>query len=410
MNVLIALGNISPSDDANTNIAKLVARELAHRGHKVSMLGTAFVLADKKEMVEGIQYYRLVEEENNSINVVERIKDASGGKGKIKVLLENPRECMCCFGRYVRARLIDIKEYRYKKAIKKICKDEKIDLIIAITSPIYVVKAALKGNMSIPVVWYQLDPYSTNPTLAYVKEKNIVKKEQNILKQVKRALVPQLVYKENLKNELSPFVHKMRPVNFPNVRQLEEIDASDDICLPKGKTNCVFVGIFYEDIRNPEYLMKMISLLSNSSIQVHFIGDGAEMIVNKYLSECGEYLQLHGRRSLQAAINAMLHADVLINVGNSTANMLPSKINDYISTGKPIVNLCSIDNCPSIQYLEKYPCCLNLLQSQDLKDNMKKFQEFVLNNSGEERFENIQKLYYKSTPQYIVDELLKRDC
>lgn len=410
MNVLIALGNISPSDDANTNIAKLVAKELVKRGHNVSMLGTAFVHANKKENIDGIQYYRLIENNKNSENVVERIKGTTGIAGKIKVMLENPLECIWCLGRYVRARVIDIKEYRYKKVIKKICRDEKNDLIIAITSPIYVVKATLKGRKSIPVVWYQLDPYSSNPTLVYAKEKKLVEKEQNILRQVERVLVPQLVYQENLNNKLSSYVYKMRPVNFPNVRQLTEIKVSDDISLSEGKINCVFVGIFYEDIRNPEYLMKMISLLSDTNIKVHFIGEGAETIVNKYLLECGEYLQLHGRRSLQASINAMLHADILINVGNSTANMLPSKINDYISTGKPIVNLCSIDNCPSILYLEKYPCHINILQSLDLKENVKRFEKFVLNNSGEENYETIQRLYYKSTPQYIVDALLERDC
>ncbi len=60
MNILIVLGNISPSDDANTNIAKLIATELRNKGHSVSMLGTTFLPCKEKETIEGIEYHRII--------------------------------------------------------------------------------------------------------------------------------------------------------------------------------------------------------------------------------------------------------------------------------------------------------------------------------------------------------------
>ena len=58
MKILITLGSISPCDDANTNIAKLIAKELQQMGNEVALFGTSFVNAPVKEDIDGIVYYR----------------------------------------------------------------------------------------------------------------------------------------------------------------------------------------------------------------------------------------------------------------------------------------------------------------------------------------------------------------
>ena len=56
-----------------------------------------------------------------------------------------------------------------------------------------------------------------------------------------------------------------------------------------------------------------------------------------------------GRVSHTVAIQYMSEADFLLNIGNSISSMVPSKIFEYISTGKPIISIYSNIN-DSSQY------------------------------------------------------------
>ena len=55
------------------------------------------------------------------------------------------------------------------------------------------------------------------------------------------------------------------------------------------------------------------------------------------------------------AVNSMLSADCLVNVGNSTSYQLPSKLIEYMATGNPILNISSISDDLSSKMLQNYP-------------------------------------------------------
>ena len=90
----------------------------------------------------------------------------------------------------------------------------------------------------------------------------------------------------------------------------------------------------------------------------------------------------YGVVDLETARKGIANADVLINIGNRLTNQVPSKVFEYISTGKPIINLCTMENCPTLSYMNRYPLGLSLIegketlkeQSQRLKNLMKKLQ------------------------------------
>ncbi len=75
--------------------------------------------------------------------------------------------------KHIRATLFDPREKSYRRQIKTILNKTNVDRIIAITSPFYVVTAALKAAKCYhtEVVWYQLDPNQSNVTIAYKKRK-----------------------------------------------------------------------------------------------------------------------------------------------------------------------------------------------------------------------------------------------
>ncbi len=221
-------------------------------------------------------------------------------------------------------------------------------------------------------------------------------------------MIPKLVYEENKYNALSSYIGKMKPAEFPNVRKLVTERVEDDIIFDYSKINIVFVGTFYEDIRNPHTLLEIIAQLSDTRIVFHFIGGGCEEIIEPLRKKCGSRLKLHGYHSLQAALNAMDNADFLINVDNTAKNMLPSKLNDYISACKPIINLHPFLNSASVTYLKGYPLCLNLcMEVLSVEEMAGKIYDFcVMQKMKDLHFDEVAVLYSESTPSYIANLLM----
>ncbi len=127
----------------------------------------------------------------------------------------------------------------------------------------------------------------------------------------------------------------------------------------------------------------------------------------------GDRLVITGLISPQSAVNAMLQTDILINIGNSVSNQLPSKLIDYISTGKPIVNICKLEVCPSLKYMKRYPLCLNVFEGPLSNTIVNKFVSFCENNVGKSLiFDGLLNCFSECTPDFISGKLvqvIKRD-
>ncbi len=408
MNVLIALGSITPNDDANTNIAKLIAAEIKN-GNKVCMLGTAFQKALEKEDIDGVTYYRILKlEKEKNKKLWQEWSNIKGRNNRIKFIIKHPFYFARMSFRHLRAKKVDMREESYVKKFREIEEAEKIDRVIAITSPFYIVTAAQRGIKKAEIVWYQLDPNQSNITAIYKNQTNLLQKEKEVYESIKYAVVPRLVYEENMQNQLSVYKEKMIPVEFPNVRKLSVQKAADDVSFDKSKINLVFVGVFYEDIRNPIPLFEFISKTKNEDIVLNIVGGGCDEIVEEWSNKFPNKIIRHGYHSLEAALNAMQNADILVNVDNIAKNMLPSKVNDYISTGKPIVNLHPFEDSKTVEYFGKYPLHHNLFMGNVTDEAAKEFEDFCVQSKGKKvAFEEIVENYKESTPEFVSGLLMK---
>ncbi len=408
MNVLIALGSITPNDDANTNIAKLIASEMK-KGNNVALLGTAFQKAPEKEVIDGVTYHRILRLEKEKNKKLWQVWSSLSGKGeRIKFIAKHPFYFFKITFNHIRARFTDVREDAYIKKLKELEKTEKIDRVIVITSPFYIATAAQKAIKNAEVVWHQLDPNQSNITAIYKGKTDLLEKEKSLYEFVKYAVVPRLVYEENMQNELSVYKDKMIPAEFPNVRRLSSSAVSDDVSFDENKINLVFVGVFYEDIRNPVPLFEIVSKTKNENIVLNIVGGGCEEIVEEWASEYPNKIIRHGYHSLEAALNAMQNADILINVDNTAKNMLPSKVNDYISTGKPIVNFHPFEDSKTVEYFEKYPLHHNVYMQNVSAQEVELFERFCVENKGKSiEFNEIISNYKESTPEYVSAMLLR---
>jgi hypothetical protein len=128
----------------------------------------------------------------------------------------------------------------------------------------------------------------------------------------------------------------------------------------------LFVGRFYNDIRSPIPLLNLLERLLNYSdkleerIQLHIIGPS---IIDEKLIQDRPILRnkifFHGQVPHINAIEAMFSANFLVNIGNITLFQLPSKVVEYMATGRPILNICNTETDSSHALLLNYPLYYN---------------------------------------------------
>ena len=101
----------------------------------------------------------------------------------------------------------------------------------------------------------------------------------------------------------------------------------------------------------------------------------------------------------------LLNADILISVGNSSEAFKPSKIFEYISTGKPIVHFYQQEYFDLT--LNKYPLSLQLSQNCDNeKLNMNKMYDFCFCSKGQSIGEEIINEIFNNHSKSYVESIL----
>jgi len=133
----------------------------------------------------------------------------------------------------------------------------------------------------------------------------------------------------------------------------------------------IFATILYKAIRSPKFFLQLFRKLLQT-----FLGSKSEMHFFWGIEDCFDlfkpYKDLFNKRIFfyglvdhDIALQAMSEDDFLINIGNNTSSQLPSKVVEYTSTGKLIVNIVKSDkdSC-TINFFKKYPASLCLIEKE----------------------------------------------
>lgn len=402
MKILFIVWDLSRGNDANINIGKIVSNELITSGHKVYMLGKY-----ESKVITQIQFsdninYRYIE--TNKYQKERRIID---NDKKREYFLSDVFKKISFIPKYI---LEKIKQRKildnYVRKIEEICKKEEIDVAIAISIPFITSIALASANIKSKKVIYQLDPHFSH--YKNKMKRKILREEIDVINSVDVLVVTRLIYHDNKTNKLSPYVFKMCPIDFPNIRPLLKTKDINNIIFDKRYINCIFVGNLYRDIRSADYLLRVFKEMKNDRLILHCIGGGDTEQLYDFKEILGERLIIHGVVNYERAINAMIDADILINIGNTISNQMPSKIFDYINTGKPILNFVKINNCPTLEYTIKYPLCLNIFESRKLtNDVIQEIEDFCIENKGYQiDYDLIKRIYNDCTVGVVVNKLM----
>ena len=292
------------------------------------------------------------------------------------------------------------------KNIKKYL-DGEYDVILSNSTPFaaHVVAMKLKkigvAKKWCPVLW---DPY-VNDNDKSQTQKTIEKRKKNAIKVLSSAdkvFMLEGVRKENIRHNYNPD-YNQNAIDFSLPTLLKAPDNNEEI----RKFSMVFTGKFYSDIRNPE---EMLSILSEfpKEFSLSLYGVGCRDIVEKQAKLFKNSTMVDfGLVTHKECLAAQNSADILINLENTVANRMPSKVFEYISSGKPVINFYYVKDDIGLSYLKKYPLCYNLCLNDYTEKDVENLIKFCYENSckklsfeeatenlKEYRRENVCKLFY----------------
>ncbi len=405
MKILFVQDYIYLGNSTNIKLTEEIAQKLTDNGHEVSYLRNCEDGAFCAENVYCFTSYK----DKTLYDVVKKARNESKNTFGITLdIIKNKTAFINLF--YT---IVFKKSYIEKvltKEIEKVCQKKYFDVVVATACPYYTVFALANSKIKSKKAAYLLDPYSTNKSMSYAVSK---KREVELYNNIDMAIITNLMMAENKNSHISAFKHKMAQLDFPAIKKPPAFTSKVNF-LNNNKINCVFVGGLYPEIRNPEYILKLFTKL-DKELCLSIIGGGKEGFAPGFFSNFKNIL--NNRLILKNAVEPdvaqhILHsADFLINIGNSISNQLPSKVFEYISTGKPILNVYKIDNCPSLKYFNKYPLALNVKEGDFSKATIDKVNVFCKNNLGKQLdFANINKQFYFATPDSVAkkfEDILK---
>lgn len=408
MKIVFVVNDFYPSSSATSNIILNLAEYLLTAGFKVEVicLKSNFDINDF-EIYKGIKVNRITDYtymfKKSAYNSLKRTKLNSFIKLKHFLFFSAFKISGKIQLRITKDEILKSRVRLYKNRIKKHINQKSIVVSINADFSSALAISALKKESIFKYILYQVDPYSSNYTFNPKNFKNRLVNELRIYEAADIIFMPSSIYEEN--DILKEHRFKVKTIEFPKIKKLAIKKCSDDIELDKNYTNIVYTGLLYSDIRRPDYFLKLLSRIKNEKIRVYFIGSTIPSDSKRFIEGLNQKLFFTDTLSQQAVTNAMLNADYLLNIGNTIINTLPSKIFEYISTGRPIINFYKTKQCPTLPYLTKYPNCINIYEDETLLDaNAKMVSDFLLGKINELPYSFIRNNYFECTLEYVGDK------
>ena len=281
------------------------------------------------------------------------------------------------------------------KQLEKLNKEQKIDIILSISAPIESHYAAKKFKERHPEVrwvtyWTDLFAAKINRRNIFINLDKMKKMEFDILKSSDYILATEEVFEifneranNYVANKISaiPYIFKQEVLNRDNY-----VPITND-----EPIRCVYMGSFYRDIRNPEFMLKFFTALEKPYILDLYTTGNCADIVHKYATKSNGRITEHGLVSAEQLDDIMSKAHILINIENAVPTCIPSKLFELMSYRKPIINFKHKNQ--NYDVLHDYPCTLNINIGDDIESTINSFNRY---------FEEAQSFNQVSS-QYILN-------
>ena len=301
--------------------------------------------------------------------------------------------------------------------LEKIHKKEKLDIVVGGFRPSESIEALTKfkskyKNVKTIAVYWDL-VRSQNPfgkKLFPLMDKLCYHYEKKVFNINSKILIPHSG-EETYKNKRFGFAkEKIFYFDFPVFTDaLPEINNEHN---SNEGINLTCIGTIDGKNRSAVYFLELLETLSKQSpqkINVHIIGNFTDLkTYNEYKDK--SFVKFYGAVDYDSVPLYIQKSDFLVNLGNKeTYDMIPSKIFQYFSSCKPIINFVAHKGDKSLRYFNKYSEVLNIKEYEKNKENdiseLKKYiacTEFSIPD-----FENVKELFKTNRPEYFADKFLR---
>ena len=197
-------------------------------------------------------------------------------------------------------------------------------------------------------------------------------------------------------------------LGFPMIEKHFWEPLPENIKMSSDKINLLFCGTMSKSLqRAPDYYLELASRL-DSRFRLVFAGKYCEDIEKEFAFHSEAEVVALPPVPYSTALSLMHNTDILINIGNRVRVHLPSKIIEYISMCKPIVNFYKFDTCPSLDYTSRYPLCLDINEQDPLtEETIRSFIEFCISSKGKDLDINwVIREFAECTPEHIANTIL----
>ena len=308
----------------------------------------------------------------------------------------------------------------YLQIIAELEKTE-YDAILVSHMPYDAVLAAVRAKKKYPktvLMLYELDPItyeidrarkSLGRYLYFMRERA----ERKTFKACDVLLHMECNRAKYSQSEYDKYTDKCVYLDFPLIHDLGIVETQPRE-LGGATVKLLYTGKLMEHFRSPEYLLKtIVAAHEQIDLEIAFFSNGnCETMLQEY-AEKYPFIKQMGfveRERLESEIDS---CDCLVNIGNKISDMLPSKLLNYIETGKPIVHIQNQAKDACLPYLERYGSAVVISEEDPVERSAGRLAEFLRLHYGQMTgSERIVREFAKNTAEYsartIVEAIRER--
>jgi hypothetical protein len=306
---------------------------------------------------------------------------------------------------------LEIANNYYRKLVE-INSKMKIDSIIAMFFPLEAVQALYRfkeKNNHIDSIIYELDSIgdgvaqsSTNCILTKIYDKWLVSVY---------TIVDSIIVMKGHANYWNiqfgkRFGNKMHVSDIPVLveNQIAQTTKSESMSM-------LYSGILDRNYRSPSYLISVLQEMNQKiDFDFYFYSKGnCEEEIARATEKVASIHQM-GYVSPEELTNKIECVNILVSIGNTVSNSVPSKLIFYFTRGKPIIHFSFNKNDVCIDYLDRYPYALIIDQLTPISKACDLIMNFIEASKGKPiNISDIQKIFVMNTPSYsakLIDMII----
>lgn len=418
MNIIFSVGYLSSIPFANNNIEILLADTLRDMGHNVYVCGVSYddnidYTTPHGTRVFGMginEFYNRAQKHFSSY--LEGIEKKHHPVALKKYILQHPIYSMEVF--ILSTDLPrKIKKIRFMRWLKKLSKSFKADGIVGFCFPFDMAYRVLSKDWPMTKIYYQFDPHGLHMTYDTENRRRNQDMETRLIAACKKTFTTRVLKNQYDNHEkYAPYAKKTVGVDFPVLIKKPFGGGNIPFDFKEENTNILFCGTMDDGFRSPDYLFEIFEKIfeKDSSVKLYFLGPQNGEKVSLRAKKHPDNIFVHRAVEASVAYDTMAKAHMLINIGNSIANMVPSKIFDYFALGKPVINVQKIENSPDMEYFEKYPLQFTMGEYKKEDCSVKLYDFIQRNKHSSIDFDHVKAIFPGATPEYVaklIEEALK---